>query len=73
MVSDQTITRSVEVQHLQTPDYWLTCVLISVMAWRNDDKELADRAMDRAIKLDKRIAQSSTCSLISGWGEKKQL
>lgn len=28
MVSDKTITKSVEVQHLQTPDYWLTCVLI---------------------------------------------
>ncbi|MCH5191711.1 MAG: hypothetical protein J1F23_06050 [Oscillospiraceae bacterium] len=54
MVSDQTITKSVEVQHLQTPDYWLTCVLISVMAWRNNDKELADRAMARAIKLDKK-------------------
>ena len=54
MVSNQTITKSVEVQHLQTPDYWLTCVLISVMAWKNDDKELADRAMARAIKLDKK-------------------
>ena len=54
MVSDKTITKSVEVQHLQTPDYWLTCVLISVMAWRNNDKELADRAMARAIKLDKK-------------------
>ena len=54
MVSDQAITKTVEVQHLQTPDYWLTCVLISVMAWRNDDKELADRAMARAIKLDKK-------------------
>jgi hypothetical protein len=54
MVSDKTITKSVEAQHLQTPNYWLTCVLISVMAWRNDDKELADRAMDRAIKLDKK-------------------
>ena len=54
MVSDKTITRSVEVQHLQTPDYWLTCVLISVMAWKNDDRELADRAMARAIKLDKK-------------------
>lgn len=32
MVSDQAITKTVEVQHLQTPDYWLTCVLISVMA-----------------------------------------
>lgn len=54
MVSDKTITKSVEVQHLQTPDYWLTCVLISVMAWRNDDKELAERAMARAINLDKK-------------------
>ena len=54
MVSDKTITKSVEVQHLQTPDYWLTCVLISVMAWKNDDRELADRAVARAIKLDKK-------------------
>ena len=54
MVSDKTITKSVEVQHLQTPDYWLTCVLISVMAWRNDDKELAERAMARANNLDKK-------------------
>ena len=54
MVSDKTITKSVEVQHLQTPDYWLTCVLISVMAWKNDDRELADRAMAKAIKLDKK-------------------
>lgn len=54
MVSNKTITKSVEVQHLQTPDYWLTCVLISVMAWKNDDRELADRAMARAIKLDKK-------------------
>ena len=54
IVSDKTITKSVEVQHLQTPDYWLTCVLISVMAWRNNDKELAERAIVRAINLDKK-------------------
>lgn len=54
LVSDKTITKSVEVQHLQTPDYWLTCVLISIMAWRNDDKELADRAISMAVKLDKK-------------------
>lgn len=54
MISDKTITKSIEVQHLQTPDYWLTCVLISIMAWRNDDKKLADRAIARAIKLDKK-------------------
>ena len=54
MVSDKTITKSVEVQHLQTPDYWLTCALISIMAWKNDDKPLADRAMARAVSLDKK-------------------
>ena len=54
VVSDKTIMKSVEVQHLQTPDYWLTCALISVMAWRNHDRELADRAIARAVKLDKK-------------------
>lgn len=54
MVRDETIIKSVEVQHLQTPDYWLTCVLISVMAWRNDDRVLADRAIARAIALDRK-------------------
>jgi len=54
MVSDEVIYKSVERQHLQTPDYWLTCVLISVMAWKNDDKALADRAMERAVRLDKK-------------------
>ena len=52
MVSDKTIIKSVEVQHLQTPDYWLTCVLISVMAW----PELSIWT--------KRIVQSFTCFLI---------
>ncbi len=54
MVSDSTITKSIEVQHLQTPDFWLTCALLSIMAWRNDDRELADRAMAMAVKLDKK-------------------
>ncbi len=54
MVSDKTITKSVEVQHLQTPDYWLTCVLISIMAWKNNDRELSDRALARAVRLDKK-------------------
>lgn len=54
LVSDQIIYKSVEKQHLQTPDYWLTCVLISVMAWKNDDRALAERAMTRATDLDKK-------------------
>ena len=54
MVSDEVIYKSIERQHLQTPDYWLTCVLISVMAWKNNDRNLADRAMQKAIDLDKK-------------------
>lgn len=54
MASDRVIYKSVERQHLQTPDYWLTCALLSIMAWRNDDKPLADRAMSLALSLDKK-------------------
>ena len=54
MASDRVIYKSVEKQHLQTPDYWLTCVLLSIMAWKNDDKDLADRATAMAVNLDKK-------------------
>ena len=54
LVSDKTITKVVEIKHLQIPDYWLTCALLSIMAWRNNDKALADQALERACKLDKK-------------------
>lgn len=54
MASDRVIYKSVEEQHLKTPDYWLTCVLLSIMAWRNDDRALADRAIRLAVELDKK-------------------
>lgn len=54
MVSDAVIYKSVEAQHLKTPDYWLTCVLIAIMAWKNDDKALAERAINLALSLDKK-------------------
>lgn len=52
MISDDVIYKSIERQHLLTPDYWLTCALISIMAWKSDDKQLADRALESALKLD---------------------
>ena len=54
MASDRVIYKSVEKTHLQTPDYWLTCVLLSIMAWKNDDKPLAERAMELAMDMDKK-------------------
>lgn len=52
MVSDAIIYKSIERQHLLTPDFWLTSALISIMAWKADDKALADRALESAYKLD---------------------
>lgn len=54
LVSDATITKAVEIKHLQLPDYWLTCALLSLMAWRNDDREFAEHALARACQLDKK-------------------
>lgn len=54
-ISNKTLTKAVEVKHLQTPDYWLTCALLAIMAWQNDDKQFADRALGRAVKIDKKM------------------
>lgn len=55
-VSTNALTKAVEVKHLQTPDYWLTCALLAIMAWQNDDKELAEKALQRAVTLDKKMS-----------------
>ena len=54
LVSDNVIYKSVEKEHLKRPDYWLTCVLIAIMAWKNDDRPLAERAIEQAVKLNKK-------------------
>ena len=52
MVSEELLAKAIEKTHLQTPDYWLTCVLIAVTAWKNDDRERAVRAINSAMELD---------------------
>lgn len=54
MISDAVIYKSIEKEHLKTPDYWLTSVLLSIMAWKNDDRALAERATEISVKLDKK-------------------
>lgn len=54
MVSDAIIYKSIEREHLKTPNFWLTPALLSVMAWKNDDKSLAERAIAESVKLDKK-------------------
>lgn len=54
MVGDATVYKSIEKEHLQTPDYWLTSALIAIMAWKNDDKALADRALRVSMQLSQK-------------------
>ena len=51
VISLQIIPTKYSVQEIY---YWLTCVLISSMAWKNNDRELSDRALARAVRLDKK-------------------
>ena len=51
-VSDSTLTKAIEKKHLQLPDYWLTCALLAIMAWKRDDKTMAEKTLERACKLD---------------------
>lgn len=51
LVRDDLIHKAVEKEHLQAPDFWLTAALLSIMAWKNNDKAMADRAVVEAYKL----------------------
>ena len=56
LVNVELIYKAVEKNHLQTPDYWLTSAMLAVMAWKSDQKEMADRAIKEALSLDKKNA-----------------
>ena len=56
LVNVELIYKAVEKNHLQTPDFWLTSAMLAVMAWKSDQKEMADRAIKEALALDKKNA-----------------
>lgn len=58
MVTEEVIEKAVERKQLEEPDYWLTSTLMAVVAWRADQKERAQRALERAMKLDDRRTAS---------------
>lgn len=53
-VSDATLVKAIEKEHLKLPDYWLTCAMLALMAWRNDDRKMAEAALERACMLDQK-------------------
>lgn len=56
LVNVELIYKAVEKNHLQTPDYWLTSAMLAIMAWKSDQRELAERAIKEALSLDKKNA-----------------
>ena len=57
-VDEEVIAKAVEHNQLENPDYWLTCVLLAVIAWLADERERATRALQRALQLDERKTAS---------------
>ena len=50
IVKKELISSITEKQMLETPDYWLTPCLVALAAWINDDKDLAERALNEGIR-----------------------
>ena len=54
MVNPELIYKSVEKEHLQSPDFWLSCSMLAIMHWKDDNQNAAQRALEQAMKLDDR-------------------
>lgn len=54
MVKPEIIYKSVEKEHLQSPDFWLSAAMLAIMHWKDDNKDAADRALRQALELDEK-------------------
>lgn len=52
IISDKSLRLEVEKAYLQNTDYWLAYAIMAVMLWATDEKEAANRAMDKALSMD---------------------
>lgn len=52
IVKQEVITNCTETMMISCPNYWLAPVLIALAAWLDDNKKLADRALEEALKRD---------------------
>lgn len=53
MVSSETARKTVEKAYLQNTGYWLAYASSSVMLWASDEREAAQRALNRALSLNR--------------------
>lgn len=54
LISHETARKQVEKSYLANTDYWLAYAIAAVMLWWSDEREAAQRALNRAMMMDER-------------------
>lgn len=54
MISMDVIDKAVQREQLKDPDFWLTSAMLAIVAWNDDDREAAEKALRNAMRLDDR-------------------
>lgn len=52
IISDEALRLEVEKAYLQNTDYWLAYAIMAVMLWAKNEREAANRAMNKALSMD---------------------
>lgn len=52
IISSETARKKVEKAYLQNTEYWLAYCISGVMLWANDEKEAAERAVAKSLKVN---------------------
>lgn len=52
IISDEALRLEVEKAYLQNTDYWLAYAIMAVMLWAKNEREAANRAMNKAMSMD---------------------
>ena len=52
IISEERLYKSIERSHLQTPDFYLTYILLAIMYWKNNNREKCNQCIEEALKLN---------------------
>lgn len=52
IISNEKLRETVEKNYLQNADYWISHCLMATMLWVSDEKEAAERAINKAMSID---------------------
>ena len=52
IISNKTLRSKVEKSYLANTDYWLSYAIMAVMLWASDEREAAQRALNKALTMD---------------------